>query len=515
MILLLILHAVLTVCHSYLVASVGHKVVMDFRMKLFTHLTGLPIRFFNKRRTGELISRLTSDVGVMQNFSTDVPINLVKQIVTFIGGISILLYINWELCLMMLCILPFITLISALFGRRLKKLSKDLQDRTSEVSTALEEVVSGIRVVKSFLAESYEQSRFKRLIISMTATALNHSGLKAFFMPVISLITFTAAAGIIWYGTQKVNAGLMTPGDLIAFLLYGVVLIGPFGAFAHIFSQVRDVQGATQRVFEILDEKPDAPDLPNALALQSVQGRVTFQGVSFGYTPDREILQDISFEVEPGERIALVGPSGSGKSTIIQLLHRFYCPDKGWIKIDDCNIKQVKLDSLFKQIGFVPQETHLFGGTIRENILYGRLESAEEEIIAAAQAANAHDFIMDLPQAYDAEVGENGVLLSAGQRQRITIARTILKNPRILILDEATSSVDNESEIMIRDALEQLMARRTTFIIAHRLTTVHKCDRIFVIEQGKLVESGSHEELMRSKGLYHRLYTLADFDISG
>lgn len=512
---LLILQAFLTMGHSYLVSSIGQRVVMDFRTRLFEHLTGLSVRFFSSRRTGELISRLTNDVQIIQNFSTDVPINLAKHLVTLVGGVAILFYINWQLCILILAILPLIALTGIFFGRRLKRLSRAIQDRQAEVSTIIEEVVSGIRVVKSFVTEPHEVNRFSHQVGQATATALARAGILAIFIPAITLLTFGSAIGVLWYGARQVQSGAMTPGDLIAFLLYAGILIGPFGAFAHLFSQIKEVQGATQRVFEILDIKPEVADLPGAFSIPPITGMVVFHEVSFGYDNETEVLHDISFEIMPGTMVALVGPSGAGKSTLIYLLHRFYDPTKGWIEIDGYDIRKVGLCSLYGQIGFVPQEIYLFGGTIRENILYGRLDAAEMEMVAAARAANAHDFIAQLPNGYDTIVGERGILLSGGQRQRIAIARAILKDPKILILDEATSSLDNESEALIQEALDRLMSGRTTFVIAHRLTTIQKADIIFVMDQSRIVEMGNHEELMNRRGLYHHLYTLKLAGIRG
>ncbi|MEW6324334.1 MAG: ABC transporter ATP-binding protein, partial [Nitrospirota bacterium] len=509
---LLAAQAALTMGHGYLVASVAQRVMRDFRLLLFNHLTRLSISFFNRRRTGELISRLTSDVQVIQHFTTEVPINLAKQTVTLIGGLAILFYLNWRLCLLILAVLPLIALTGLLFGRRLKKLSTVIQDRTAELTTVLEEVLSGIRVVKSFVAERHESDRFGRQMEQMIAAALRRAGILAVFIPVITLLTFGSAAGVLWYGARQVQAGVLSPGDLILFLLTMGLLIGPFGAFAHLFSQVKEVQGATRRVFEILDLRPDVIDPSGAPPLPPIAGHVRVERVGFWYgadgAPAEPVLQEISFEAKPGELIALVGPSGAGKSTLIQLLHRFYDPTEGRITIDGRDIRTVQLGSLYHQIGFVPQETHLFGGTIRENILYGRPEGTEPEMIAAAQAANIHPFVMELPGGYDTIVGEKGLRLSGGQRQRIAIARAILKQPRLLLMDEATSSLDNESELLIQEALERLMRGRTAFVIAHRLTTIQNADRIIVIDKGRLVEAGTHAQLLERKGLYHHLYTM-------
>ncbi len=505
---LMVCQSLLTMGQSYWVASIGQHVVMDFRTHLFRHLTHLSIGFFNTRRTGELISRLTSDVQVIQRFTTEVPINLAKQIVTLIGGVGILFYINWRLCVLILGVLPLIAATGWFFGRRLKKLSTVIQDRTADVSTILEEVVSGIRVVKSFVAESHEGRRFQHQVGQATVTALQRAKVLAVFVPFITLLTFGSAVGVFWYGAHQIESGAITPGDLAAFLLIAGILIGPFGAFAHLFSQVKEVQGATQRVFEILDTTPEVAELPGAPLLPPIVGRVAFHHVSFWYAPDTPVLRDLSFDVAPGSLIALVGPSGAGKSTMIQLLHRFYDPTEGRIEIDGHDIRTVQLASLYQQIGFVPQETHLFGGTIRENILYGRLSATEEEMVAAAQAANIHGFIAGLPKGYETIVGEKGIRLSGGQRQRIAIARAILKNPRLLLMDEATSSLDNESELLIQEALERLMKGRTTFVIAHRLTTIQNADRILVLDKGRLAEVGTHPELLERKGLYHHLYTM-------
>ncbi len=505
---LFLIQSVLSMGHNYLITWIGQRVVTDFRCKLFEHLQRLSLSFFAKRRTGELISRFTNDVGIIQNMIVNVPVDTVKQTVTLLGGIAILFYVNWRLCLMVLTLLPLIALTARYFGKKLRRLSTQIQDQLADSSTVLEEVISGIRMVKSFVQEEYEQGRFSRQIERVLDITMQRTKVLAVFVPVITFLTMGAGAGVVWYGGNQVIQGRITPGDLFAFALYAGLMIGPFGAFARLFSQIKEAQGATQRVFEILDTQPLILDYPDAKPMLTIRGRVAFHQVSFAYDPDIPVLKDLSFEVEPGQVVALVGPSGAGKTTLVNLLHRFYDPTTGWIEIDGQDIKKVQLRSLYSQIALVPQETILFGGTIRENILYGRIEASEGEMISAARAANAHDFIMAFPKGYDTIVGEKGINLSGGQRQRLAIARAILKNPRLLILDEATSSLDNESEKLVQEALDRLMQNRTTFIIAHRLTTTQHADRIFVLDKGRLVEEGTHAELLDRKGLYHHLYTI-------
>jgi subfamily B ATP-binding cassette protein MsbA len=505
---LFLAQGVLTMGHSYLTASIGQHVVTDLRAQLFAHLQTLSLSFFARRRTGELMSRLMNDVGALQHTLTDAPIDSAKQLVTLVGGVAILLFMNWRLCLLILVLLPAIVLVARFFGRRLRALSIDIQDKTAHASTILEEVISGIRVVKSFVQEQYEQSRFGVQLRRTLEVALNRAAILAVFVPTITFVTFAAAAGVLWYGGHQVIRGQMSAGDLIAFVLYAGLLIGPFGSFARLFSQVKEAQGALQRVFEILDTRPEVADAATAHPLPPVKGEVAMQHVFFAYDPRTPVLVDISFNVHPGELIAIVGPTGSGKTTLINLLHRFYDPDSGVVLIDGHDLRSVTLTSLYRQVGLVPQEIYLFGGTIHENILYGRIGASEAEVIAAARAANAHDFIMAFPDGYRTKVGEKGVNLSGGQRQRIAIARAILKNPRLLILDEATSALDNESELLVQEALDRLMRDKTTFVIAHRLSTIQKASRILVLDKGRIVEHGSHNELLAHQGLYYHLYTL-------
>ncbi len=505
---LVLLQGLCSMGHSYLTAWVSQRVVADFRTHLFSHLQSLAMSFFARRRTGELLSRMMNDVTVIQSIMTETPIDTAKQVVTFIGGIAFLLTMNWRLCVLILILLPLLVLVAKFFGRRLKSLSTSIQDQTAALSTLLEEVISGIRIVKSFVQTTREEARFSAQVQHGLSLSLRRAGIMALFIPVISLLTFSAAAAVLWYGGTQVIEGTVTPGDLFAFVLFAGILIGPFSSAARVFAQIKEAQGATQRVFEILDAQPDIHDQPNAHVLSAVSGHVRAEDVSFSYDPRTPVLSHVSFEARPGELVAFVGPTGAGKTTVINLLHRFYDPTAGRITIDGHDLSQVTVDSWYRQVALVPQETILFGGTILDNIRYGNPQASESAVHEASKAAHAHEFISAFPDGYQTVVGEKGINLSGGQRQRIAIARAILKNPRILLLDEATSSLDTESERLVQEALERLMEGRTAFVVAHRLSTIQRADRILVLDKGKLVEEGTHARLMERKGLYHYLYTI-------
>lgn len=505
---LVLLQGLCSMGHSYLTALVSQQVIADFRKHLFGHLQTLSVSFFARRRTGELLSRLMSDVTVIQSIVTETPIDTVKQLVTFIGGIAFLLTMNWRLCLLILILLPLLVLVAKLFGRKLKALSTSIQDHTAGLSTLIEEVISGIRIVKSFVQTQREQARFSDQVNQTLHLTLKRAGIMAVFIPVISLVTFSSAAAVLWYGGRQVIEGTVTPGELFAFVLFAGILIGPFSSAARVFAQLKEAQGATQRVFEILDAQPEIHDQPHAQILTATTGHVRVDDISFSYDARQPVLSHLSFEAKPGELVALVGPTGAGKTTVINLLHRFYDPTEGRITIDGHDLRQINVESWYRQIALVPQETILFGGTIFDNIRYGNMEASETAVQDASKAAHAHDFIMGLPDGYQTVVGEKGINLSGGQRQRVAIARAILKNPRILLLDEATSSLDTESERLVQEALQYLMEGRTTFVVAHRLSTIQRADRILVLDKGKLAEEGTHTQLMARNGLYHYLYTI-------
>ena len=505
---LVIAQGLLSVGHSYMTAWVSQHIMADFRIHVFAHLQRLSLSFFTQRRTGEILSRVMNDVSVIQTTLTETPIDSTKQVVTLIGGVTFLLIMNWRLCLLILLLLPALVLVARLFGKRLKALSTDIQDQTATATTLIEEVVSGIRVVKSFVQTRREEMRFAGQVRTMLELTLRRARVMAVFIPTITLLTLAAAAAVLWYGGKQVIDGIVSPGDLFAFVLFAGILIGPFGSAARVFAQIKEAQGAMRRVFDILDTEPDVHDKPDAIAMPSIAGHVSMDHVSFAYDTRQPVLTDVSFETKPGEVVAFVGPTGSGKTTLVNLLHRFYDPSSGTIAIDGYDLRTVRLDSLYRQIGLVPQETILFGGTIQDNIRYGHEDATDHDVIEASRAANAHDFITALPDGYETIVGEKGVNLSGGQRQRLAIARAILKDPKILMLDEATSALDTESERLVQEALERLIVGKTTFIVAHRLSTIQRANRIVVLNKGHIVEQGDHFTLMERKGLYHYLYTL-------
>ena len=505
---LVVVQGLCSMGHSYLTAWVSQHIVADFRRHLFGHLQTLSVGFFARRRTGELLSRLMNDVTIIQSVVTETPIDGAKQLVTFVGGIAFLLAMNWRLCLLILVLLPLLVIVAKFFGRRLKSLSTSIQDQTAALSTLIEEVIAGIRIVKSFVQTGREEGRFAAQVDRTVSLTMRRAGIMAVFIPVISLLTFAAAAAVLWYGGRQVIEGAVSPGELFAFVLFAGILIGPFSSAARVFAQIREAQGATARVFEILDTQSDIRDNPHAVVLPPVSGRIAVEHINFFYDSRQPVLTDVSFEAMPGELVAIVGPTGAGKTTVMNLLHRFYDPTEGRITVDGMDLRQVTLDSWYRQIALVPQETILFGGTILDNIRYGNHDATESAVKEASRAAHAHDFILSFPDQYQTVVGEKGVNLSGGQRQRIAIARAVLKNPRILLLDEATSALDTESERLVQEALEQLMKGRTTFVIAHRLTTVQGADRILVLDKGHLVETGTHNELMARQGLYHYLYSI-------
>jgi ABC transporter fused permease/ATP-binding protein len=489
-------------------ALVSERSMRDVRLALYSRLLRLPMTFFDKRRTGELISRITSDVSLLQDTFSVTLAELFRQVITLIAGIVFLMVTTPKLTLFMLGTFPVLVLLAMFFGRFIRNLSKKTQDELASANVIVEETLHSISTVKSFVGEGYESSRYHRGLNNVVDVALKTAKYRGAFISFIIFALFGGIVAVMWYGASLVASGEMSIGELVSFVLYTTFIGGSIAGLGDIYSQVQKAIGSSERVLEILEEPIEKSSTYHKSELE---GKIEFEHVSFRYPtrPEVEVLKDLSFYVNPGEKIALAGHSGAGKSTIIQLLLKFYDLDSGEILVDEKGLDTWDLEKLRSHIGMVPQEVLLFGGSIRENIAYARPDASEDEIILAAKKANAWQFISKFPEGLDTMVGERGVKLSGGQRQRVAIARAILKDPSILILDEATSSLDAESEHLVQEALDELMKGRTTIIIAHRLATIRKVDRIYVLSDGKIVEQGSHTELLHEQdGFYANLVKL-------
>ena len=513
LVVLFLLQAIVSFGGNYLLQWTGERVVADLRQRIYRHLHRLSLRFFADHRTGDLTSRLTNDVGSVRSAVTQALSDLLTQSLSLIGSVALMVVLNWRLSLLIFLVVPAVTVAAIYFGRKIRRLSRDIQDRLADTTAVAEEALASVRVVKAFARSEHEVERYTTSVEDLFETARQKVIASATFSSVVGLLFFSALVAIFWYGGMEVLAGRLTAGDLVAFIFYAFNIARSVGGLSRLYATFNSAAGASERLFELLDTDSDIQDAPDAVPLPPVTGRVQFDDVWFAYeddvggTPDW-VLQSIDVDVAPGTTIALVGPSGAGKSTLMGLIPRFYDPTRGALRIDGHDLRDVQQETLRAQLAAVSQEVRLFNTSIGENIRYGRLDASDEEVEAAARAANAHDFIATLSNGYETEVGERGVKLSGGQRQRVAIARALLRNARILLLDEATSSLDSASEALVQEALERLMEGRTTFIIAHRLSTVQHADRILVLDEGRIVQTGTHAELVQRDGLYRDLAAL-------
>lgn len=493
----------------YYVSAMGEGIVADLRSHVYAHIMTLPVKFFDSRKTGEITSRLTSDVSVVQSTVSSSLASAISQAITLIGGLILMFVVSVTLSAVVLSFLPITIVAAAVFGRRLRRISRQYQDKVADANASAEEAIAANRVVKWFTAEESEVGRYVRKVQESYRVALRRARLRALFSPFVQFVGFGTIALVMWIGGRQVLDDTLTAGELVTFLLYTLTVAGAIGAFTGLYGTLQEALGASQRIFELLGEERDIEDPVDPVSITAVQGRITFDNVGFRYSDrDIDVLDSVHLEVAPGEVVALVGPSGAGKSTIVQLIPRFFDPTSGRILIDGIDLRDLRLRDLRSYMAAVPQETQLFSGTIMENLLMGKPGAGVEEVHEASRAANAHDFIESFPSGYETIVGERGVKLSGGQRQRVAIARALLNDPRILILDEATSSLDSESEATVQEALDRLMLGRTTLVIAHRLSTVRNADRLAVIDDGRIVQEGKHEELLVAGGLYADLYHL-------
>lgn len=496
----------------YLLTEVGEKSLADMRRDVYAKILTMPMAFFSEKRVGELSNRIASDLSQIQDAISFTLAEFLRGIFTLLIGLMFIFWISAKLALVMLAVVPVIAVLAVVFGMRIRKMSRKAQDQLAESGTIVQETFQGISVVKSFTGEAYEISRYVKSIYAVVQTAISNARYRGAFVSFMIFSVFGAVSFVMWYGANMISTGELTMGSLTMFVIFSVFVGGTFAGFADMFSQLQKTLGATQSVREILRAEGEDVAITNQKIDDSniIHGNVSMQHVAFSYPgrKDVTVLKDISLEAKSGQQIAIVGPSGAGKSTITALLLRFYHPESGQILFDGIDAQRIPLTQLRKQMAYVPQDVLLFGGSIKENIAYGNLDSTNDEIIAAAKKANAHQFIAEFPEQYDTIVGERGIKLSGGQRQRVAIARAILKNPAILILDEATSSLDSESELLVQEALENLMKDRTSFVIAHRLSTIRNADKIVVIDKGTVAESGTHEELMKHNGLYKKLNEL-------
>ena len=510
-----IIGALSSYSEKYLTTSVGQWVMHDLRRKLYQHIHHLSLAEHDQKRTGDLISRVTSDIEAVQDFITSALLGMLVNALTLAGMVAVMFYYNWRFALIALSIVPALFLVVFFFTRRIRKASRAVRQKEGELFNIVEEVFSSIRVVKAFAREDYEQRRFEAQSLENVETALQARSLKARLSPMVEVLAAVGTCLVLGYGGRLALAGQLSAGDLIIFLSYLGKMYKPMRDLSKMGDTISKATVSYERIQEVLNTVSQVRDLPRAVHARPFTGKIEFEGVSFSYSPERPILKELSFRIEPGQVAAFVGPSGAGKSTIMSLIPRFYDPDSGQVKIDGSDIRNYTLQSLREQMSFVLQDTVLFHVPIWQNIAYGKPEARRAEIIRAAEMANAHEFIEKMPEGYDTMVGERGVSLSGGQRQRIAIARAIIRDTPLLLLDEPSSGLDAGSEQTVFEALERLMKGKTCVVIAHHLATIQRADIIFVVKDFQLAEQGTHAELLAAGGVYSELYGLQSGSIEG
>jgi len=508
-IVLILLKNVFAYLQAYLMAHVEQSIMRDLRDDLYRHINRLSLNYYNRTRTGQLISRITNDVNMVNGGVSAGFVTLMKNPLMILASLVIAIYLSWRLTLIALLVAPFSMAIIGWIGLKLRKQSVLSQEKMADVTSVLQETISGVRVVKAFAMESFEIAKFTAETQRFFLTLLKITRIRNLASPLTEFLGTTIAVGLLWFGGQQVLQGrMLAPEEFIGFLLIIFSMMQPVKELSSVNNRIQEALAAGERIFRVLDLEPEIVQAPGALKIGGFEKEIVFQDVTFRYDSGDEVLRDLSLRVRKGQVLAIVGPSGAGKSTLVDLVPRFYDPCSGRITLDGVDIREIEITGLRRLLGIVTQETILFNDTVRNNIAYGLMDKPIEQVEEAAKIANAHDFIAELPKGYQTSIGERGVTLSGGQRQRVAIARAVLKNPPILILDEATSSLDTESELLVQQAIERVMRNRTSFVIAHRLSTILNADTIIVLDRGRIVQQGTHETLLKQSGLYQKLYNM-------